>query len=123
VIQLIDRVALVPVDPSIVDQYDVVEPEALRAHVQEPHGHCTRPHHEADELGVRSGPPYNSRALFTTTYQVDVVKETPISQAVSTCIARLARHEVYRKISACSGSSIGDFVHLIPVFHTSTKQT
>lgn len=44
------RVALVPIGPLIVCQNNVVEPEAILVHPEEPHAHRAWPHHQTNEL-------------------------------------------------------------------------
>ena len=48
--QLIDSEPPKPILPLIIDQYHVIEPKTLFGHVEEPQGHCARPHHQANEL-------------------------------------------------------------------------
>jgi len=48
--QLVDRESLEPVFPFIIHKDHIVEPETLLRHVEEPHAHCARPHHQAYEL-------------------------------------------------------------------------
>jgi hypothetical protein len=54
VIQGLNRIAFIAIGPFVVDQDDIVKFEALLAHVQEPHAHCARPHHQTHELAVLS---------------------------------------------------------------------
>jgi hypothetical protein len=48
--ELVDGESPEPVLPFIKNKDHVVEREALFGHVQEPHAHCARPHHQAHEL-------------------------------------------------------------------------
>ena len=48
--ELFDSEPPKPVLPLIIDQYHVKEPKTLFGHVEEPQGHCARPHHQANEL-------------------------------------------------------------------------
>ena len=48
--ELIDSESTEPILPLIIDQYHVIESKTLFGHVEEPHGHCARPHHQTDEL-------------------------------------------------------------------------
>jgi hypothetical protein len=48
--ELIDCESMETVRPLIIDQYHVIESKTLFGHVEEPHAHCTRPHHQTHEL-------------------------------------------------------------------------
>ena len=55
--ELGDRVPFIPIGPLVVGEQDVVETESMLRHVQEPHGHCTWPPHESDELHMKEKEP------------------------------------------------------------------
>jgi len=48
--ELVERESPEPVLPFIEHEDHVAERETLFRHVQEPHAHCARPHHQAHEL-------------------------------------------------------------------------
>jgi hypothetical protein len=50
--EFVRRTPFVLICPLVIDEYDIVEPEPLFRHVQEPHGHSARPYHQTDELVV-----------------------------------------------------------------------
>ena len=92
-VQLVDGEALPAVSPFVVDEDDVMEAEALLAHVEEPHAHRAWPHHESDELRetlVTQG----KVAQGQDTHKVNLEEESPVGQPVGPSIAGLAEHEV-----------------------------
>jgi hypothetical protein len=90
--QLSGRIALEAIGPFIIHEYHVVESQALMGHVQEPHGHGARPHHQSDELYVVNSD--KSGGEYGNTYKVYLKEESPISQPVGTRIARLTQHKI-----------------------------
>jgi hypothetical protein len=72
-----------------------VESQALLMHVQEPHAHRARPHHQADKLSIRNSEKhYEVITRGDAAYKVDLDEELPIRQPIRARIARLAQHEV-----------------------------
>ena len=53
--ELVEGEAHVTFCPLVVHQEHVVEAKTLLVHVQEPHGHATRPDHKTDELDTLFG--------------------------------------------------------------------
>ena len=52
--KLFDSETVESILPLIIDQYHVIKPKSLIGHVQEPHAHCARPHHQANKLFQRN---------------------------------------------------------------------
>ena len=75
--ELISSESPKPVLPFVIDQYHVKEPKTLFGHVEEPHAHCARPHHQANELSSNLDVSHET-SMKRKSYQIDLEEETPV---------------------------------------------
>ena len=99
--KLFDSETVESILPLIIDQYHVIKPKSLIGHVQEPHAHCARPHHQANKLFQRNISIFIPRNINETKkkkkkklYQIDLEEESPIRESFSANITRFTSHEI-----------------------------
>jgi len=95
VCELVDSKTVETIRPFVEHQNDIVESETLLGHVQEPHAHGARPHHQPHELyRTPSQIKRGKNRSDANTYQIDLNEKAPVRQAIGTGVARFAQHKI-----------------------------
>jgi len=90
-VKLILAETLPTLRPLVENENDMVEAQSLLVHVQEPHGHSARPHHQTNE-------------------QVNLEEELPVRQTICTGITWFTSHQVGFGLLVHQGDTHDDVV-------------